>query len=111
MQDTLLTKSDVYDDGVLRVEFNNYYVECEGESLSLNRTEFLILAKLALNQGRPASPQSIWEHIWKGKKRFNLESLKVFISRLRRKLSPHSIKIETTINVGYRLVRNRTTSS
>lgn len=33
--------SDVYDDGHLRVEHDNYYVACDGTPIKLPRTEFL----------------------------------------------------------------------
>ena len=61
---------DFYDDGLLRVEHDNYYVECAGRQLA----------------------------------RFHPMSLHVHIYRLRRRLAPHGVRIETMVNVGYRLV-------
>jgi DNA-binding response OmpR family regulator len=34
----------------------------------------------------------------------NMESLHVYIYRLRNKLNPHRLQIETMVNVGYRLI-------
>lgn len=98
------TSGSSYDDGFLRVEYENFYAECDGEYLNLVRTEFLILAKLTLQPGRYSSAKSIWEYVWEDARPLNVDSLKVFIFRLRRKLEPFEIKIETLVNVGYRLV-------
>ena len=43
-------------------------------------------------------------HVWGESKPHNAESLHVHIYRLRNKLTPHGVQIETMANVGYRLV-------
>ena len=96
--------ASVFDDGHLRVEHDNYYVACGGHSLQLPRKEFLILSRLARNPQRIVSSEDIWQHAWPSAAAFNAESLHVHIYRLRRRLSPFRIHIETMINVGYRLV-------
>ncbi len=94
----------VYDDGHLRVEHDNYYVSLGGEVLKLARKEFLILSRLARNAERIVPSEEIWRHAWDGRAPFNAESMHVHIYRLRRKLEPHGLHIETMVNVGYRLV-------
>jgi hypothetical protein len=42
-------------------------------------------------------------HVWGESKPHNAESLHVHIYRLRNKLAPYGIQIETMVNVGYRL--------
>ncbi|HEX8128255.1 MAG TPA: helix-turn-helix domain-containing protein [Pyrinomonadaceae bacterium] len=96
----------VYDDGRLRVEHDNYYVVCGGSVLQLPRKEFLILSRLAQNAQRIVASQDLWRHAWPPPAAFNAESLHVHIYRLRRRLAPFRIHIETMINVGYRLVTN-----
>ena len=96
--------ASVYDDGRLRVEHDNYYVACGGHSLQLPRKEFLILSRLARNPQRIVSSEDIWHHAWPPAAAFNAESLHVHIYRLRRRLSPFRIHIETMVNVGYRLI-------
>ncbi|HZG52255.1 MAG TPA: winged helix-turn-helix domain-containing protein [Pyrinomonadaceae bacterium] len=96
--------ASVYDDGRLRVEHDNYYVACGGSALQLPRKEFLILSRLALNAQRVVSSEDIWRHAWPPPAAFNAESLHVHIYRLRRRLAPFRVHIETMINVGYRLV-------
>jgi two-component system alkaline phosphatase synthesis response regulator PhoP len=97
-------EAGVYDDGRLRVEHDNYYVACGGSALQLPRKEFLILSRLAQNAGRVVSAKDIWRHAWPPPAALNAESLHVHIYRLRRRLAPFRIHIETMINVGYRLV-------
>jgi two-component system alkaline phosphatase synthesis response regulator PhoP len=95
---------DVYDDGYLRVEHKNYYVACGGQSLRLPRTEFLILSRLARSPERIVVASELWEYAWGGDKPVNMESLHVYIYRLRNKLTPFKLSIDTMVNVGYRLV-------
>lgn len=99
-------RSDVYDDGRLRIEHDNYYVACGGRALRLPRKEFLILSRLALNPRRIVSSENLWRHAWPPGANFNAESLHVHIYRLRRRLLPSGAHIETMVNVGYRLIVN-----
>ena len=95
---------DVYDDGYLRVEHKNYYVACAGQSLKLPRTEFLILSRLARSPERIVTAEELWGYAWGSDKPVNMESLHVYIYRLRNKLTASKISIDTMVNVGYRLL-------
>jgi two-component system, OmpR family, alkaline phosphatase synthesis response regulator PhoP len=95
---------DVYDDGYLRVEHKNYYVACAGQSLKLPRTEFLIFSRLARTPERIVTAEELWEYAWGSHKPVNAESLHVYIYRLRNKLTPYNLRIDTMVNVGYRLL-------
>ena len=95
---------DVYDDGYLRVEHKNYYVSCAGQSLKLPRTEFLILSRLARSPERIVTAEELWDYAWGNDKPVNMESLHVYIYRLRNKLNASKISIDTMVNVGYRLL-------
>jgi DNA-binding response OmpR family regulator len=94
----------VYDDGHLRVEHDNYYVSLGGRALKLPRKEFLIISRLARNPERIVASEELWQHAWGVRAPFNAESLHVHIYRLRRRLAPHRIQIDTMVNVGYRLL-------
>jgi two-component system alkaline phosphatase synthesis response regulator PhoP len=96
--------ADVYDDGYLRVEHRNYYVSCAGQSLRLPRTEFLIFSRLARTPERIVAAEELWGHAWGNQKPLNTESLHVYIYRLRTKLAPYNLSIDTMVNVGYRLL-------
>jgi DNA-binding response OmpR family regulator len=97
---------DIYDDGYLSVEHENYYIACAGHSLKLARTEFLIISRLARSSGRIVTAEELWDHAWGSSKPLNSESLHVYIYRLRNKLAPFKIQIDTMVNVGYRLIAN-----
>ncbi len=103
-------ESDVYDDGYLRVEHDNYYVACMGKAISLPRTEFLILSRLLRTPERIVSSEALWRHAWGTSKPLNVESLHVYIYRLRSKLAPYNLRIDTMVNVGYRLMPGGTVS-
>jgi two-component system, OmpR family, alkaline phosphatase synthesis response regulator PhoP len=106
-----MLESDIYDDGYLRVEHKNYYVSCAGQSLRLPRTEFLIFSRLARSPERIVPVEELWEYAWGREKPLNTESLHVYIYRLRHKLIPYSLTIETMVNVGYRLLLNTSAKS
>jgi DNA-binding response OmpR family regulator len=95
---------DVYDDGHLRVEHSNYFAACDGQLLKLPRAEFLILSRLARTPERIVSPEELWQNVWGDARAFNYESIQVYIYRLRRKLAPYGIKIDTMVHMGYRLL-------
>jgi DNA-binding response OmpR family regulator len=95
---------DVYDDGYLRVEHQNYYVACGGVPLKLPRTEFLIFSRLTRTPNRIVTADELWSSVWASNKPLNSESLHVYIYRLRAKLAEFGLQIETMVNVGYRLI-------
>jgi DNA-binding response OmpR family regulator len=95
---------NVYDDGHLRVEHDNYYVSCDGRCIELGRSEFLLVSRLVRNPERVVPAEELWQCAWNGHKPYNPVSLRVYIYRLRGKLEPFGIRIETMINVGYRLL-------
>jgi DNA-binding response OmpR family regulator len=107
-QDSLThSAEDIYDDGFLRVEHNNYYVACGGSPLKLPRTEFLIFSRLTRTPNRIVTAGDLWSSVWSGNKPLNSESLHVYIYRLRAKLSDFELQIETMVNVGYRLISSK----
>ncbi len=100
----IINTSEVYFDGFLRVEHRSYYAACAGNHIDLRRAEFLTISRLSQNPDRFVTGKEIWQYVWQTEKPFNQESLKVYIYCLRRKLEPHGIRIETMVNVGYKLV-------
>jgi len=102
-----LSAEDVYDDGVLRVEYKNYYVSCSGQAIKLPRTEFLIFSRLIRSPERIVTAEELWTYAWGDSKPLNAESLHVYIYRLRNKLTPYNLRIDTMVNVGYTLMLDR----
>ena len=99
--------ADIYDDGFLRVEHKNYYVSCGGIPIKLPRTEFLIFSRLVRTSNRVVTADELWSSVWGSNKPLNSESLHVYIYRLRAKLAEFGLRIETMVNVGYRLITPR----
>lgn len=97
-------EEDVFDDGYLRVEHRNYYVACGGQPIYLPRTEFLLISRLTRSVGRVVSSQDLWRAAWADNKPLNYASLHVYIYRLRAKLLPYKLQIDTLVHVGYRLL-------
>ena len=97
---------DVYDDGHLRVEHDNYSVAVNGHAVNFSRAEFLIVSRLAKTPERVVSAEELWQVAWGERKPYNPVSLRVHVYRVRAKLEPFGLKIETMIGVGYRLQRN-----
>jgi two-component system, OmpR family, response regulator TctD len=93
----------VFDNGLLRVEHDNYYVSLGGRRLKLPRKEFFIVSRLTRNYDRVVSSEEIWRYAWGDAAPFNAESLHVHIYRLRRRLAPAGLHVDTMVNVGYRL--------
>ena len=91
---------EVYDDGYLRVEHDNYYVACGGKRISLPLKEFLIFSRLARSADRVVASEEIWRSGW-GDSPFNSLSLRVHIHRLRRTFQPFGLRIESMVGVGY----------
>ncbi len=96
--------TDIYDDGVLRVEYENYHVTCRSKPVKLSRANFLIIATLVKNLGEYVPADKLWQQLWDKRKPLNPESLKVHICGLRQILSPFNIRIKTKTNNGYRLI-------
>lgn len=99
-------EDDVYDDGYLRVEHENFYLACGGEPLYLPRVEFLLMSRLSRSINRVVRSEELWRAAWENSKPLNSASLHVYIHRLRTKLAPYRLQIDTVINVGYRLLKS-----
>ena len=63
----------------------------------------MIMSRLTRSAGRIVTAEDLWHHAWGSAKPLNSESLHVYVYRLRNKLTPFNLQIETMVNVGYRL--------
>lgn len=97
------SSKNIYDDGFLRVEYENYYLSCKNQMIKLTRGDFLVTSFLVKNIENYVPADTIWEFLWGKSKPLNFESLKVHLSRIRQKLSPFGIRIENKPNCGYKL--------
>ncbi len=72
-------KDNVYDDGCLRVEHDNYHVECKGELVDLPRAEFLMFSCLTRTPNRFALSETIWHYAWGDRRPYNADSIHVIM--------------------------------
>lgn len=100
-------EEDVYDDGYLRVEHQRFYVTFAGRPLyDLTRKEFFILSRLARQFGRAVRSEEVWQAAWGDGVAANLQTLRVHVATLRRKLAPFGLDVPAVVHTGYRLIRS-----
>lgn len=90
-------KDIVYKDIVINLQKRR--IQKDGETVHIPLKEFLILEYLVMNEGVAVSRSDIIEHIWGGESLFESDKLDVYISNLRKKLSPDII--QTIKGYGY----------
>ena len=96
-----------YADGCLTLNFLTHDAQLHGEPLSLRPTEFRLLSCLVRNSERVVTHDEFLDQVW-GDEGGSLDSLKWYISSLRRKLEENcsgSGLILTLHRVGYRYQR------
>lgn len=92
---------DLYDDGCLHLEHNNFYVTCKGKRIRLTLKEFLILSRLVRKPERVVSPHELWRYVWGEDKEYTPTTLRMQIYNLRKQLASHGLSVEVMQNAGY----------
>jgi two-component system, OmpR family, KDP operon response regulator KdpE len=95
----------VLNDGRLEIDFGRRPVTIDGQDVRLTPTEYGLLEQLASNPGKLMTHSVLLQRVWGPEYRNELDYLRVFIRRLRRKIEvdpsePQYILTET--RVGYR---------
>ncbi|HVU16704.1 MAG TPA: response regulator transcription factor [Candidatus Didemnitutus sp.] len=72
-----------------------------GEAVALQPREFTLLAFLLRHAGRPVSKTMILEHVWDYSFDPQTNVVDVVVSRLRSKIDPEHVRLETVRGVGY----------
>jgi DNA-binding response OmpR family regulator len=106
--------SQVYDDGVLRIDSERRIVTRYGQSVRLTPTEFRLLAFLAANAGRTLSQAELVREVWGPQYIDDASVVTVYIRYLREKLedAPSNPEyIRTEWGLGYRFVARRPEAS
>jgi DNA-binding response OmpR family regulator len=99
------TPTEVYDDGMVRVNFGTHEVFVDGVQVDLTATEYRLLAALIRHRGQVLSPVKLLELAWSDPFGVGPERVKYSVMRLRRKLSPSADSgpsIEAIRGFGYR---------
>lgn len=90
--------------GELEVDLVHHDARMRGRGLQLTAKEFDLLAYLAQHAGKTCTHQMILGAVWGGQYGTEAESLRVYVSRLRRKLDdPDGRFLRTAPGVGYLL--------
>jgi DNA-binding response OmpR family regulator len=93
-----------YDDGHLRIDYDEMRVFCDGIPLRLTRKEYGLLCALVASAGRVTTRKFLLDTVW-GHNYFGDErTVDVHIRRLRAELGPSASSIETVVGVGYRFL-------
>jgi DNA-binding response OmpR family regulator len=97
---------EVFDDGLIELDFAAREVRVAGERVTLTPTEFRLLAALVRRKGQVLSPDALLELAWSDPLGIGPERVKYTIMRLRRKLGVHdeagASPIESVRGFGYR---------
>jgi DNA-binding response OmpR family regulator len=98
-------QSEVYDDGIVRVNFGAHEVAVGGVPVELTATEYRLLAALVRHRGQVLSPVKLLELAWADPFGIGPDRVKYSVMRLRRKLgatSGQNSPIEAVRGFGYR---------
>ena len=90
--------------GDIEIDLNRRVVSRNGDSVSLTRTEWLLLQHLAANAGKVMLNAELLSKVWGPEYRDDLQYLRVWVSRLRQKLEDDSSDptvIKTRPGIGY----------
>lgn len=94
--------SETYDDGRLKIDFEDVRAVCDGNNVKLTHKEFQLLSTLAKKKGRVITRQQLLDQVWGYSYYGDARTLDVHIRRLRQKLESCGECIETVVGVGYR---------
>ena len=93
--------------GDLQVDVDAHEVRVAGRRVTLTRTEWRVLELLVANAGWVVPHERILARVWGRDEAGDLDSLRVFVRRLRSKLGDDAARprwIETVRGLGYRLI-------
>ncbi|MGM8213264.1 response regulator transcription factor [Virgibacillus sp. W0430] len=88
----------------LEINLNNYMCYLDGEQVTLSTKEMELLILLAKNPNQVWSQEQLYDHIWKLDATGNVQTVKVHISNLRKKLEKDQANpkfIKTVRGFGY----------
>lgn len=100
-----MTTMPVLEDGRIRIDFGRRLVVVDGQEIRLTPTEYGLLEQLATNPGKLMTHSVLLQRVWGPEYRNELDYLRVFIRRLRRKIESNPSEpqyIITEPRAGYR---------
>ena len=93
--------------GPLEIDLDGHVVRRDGQEVRLSPTEFALLAELVTNAGKVVPHRLLLERVWGHGYGEEADYLRVYLTRLRRKLEANPAKprfLVTVPGVGYRFV-------
>lgn len=96
---------NLYDDGRLFIDFDAHQVRVGGIKVDLTLKEWQLFEYLVRNANRVVPRQTLLVHVWGAGFENEFDYLKVFISKLRKKLFDSALRpryIHTERDIGYR---------
>ena len=99
-----MTSTRVLAGDELRIDVSRRLVTRGGEAVHLTRTEWLLLRYLMANAGKVLRNTELLSNVWGPEYRDDLQYLRVWVSRLRKKLEEdpaHPELIKTKQGIGY----------
>jgi len=103
-----LKGASVFVNGGLRIDYASYCVFADNVEIHLTPIEYKLLRLLSYNVGKVLTHDYIIKEIWGDEFESNTQSLRVFMTNLRKKIEGNPSKplfLHTHVGVGYRMVR------
>ena len=97
------TVKEVWDDGVVRIDYGASEVTVRGEPVSLTPLEFQLLVALVENAGQVLSRDRLLELVWGDANARGGDEVKLYVGYLRRKIGAELV--ETVRGFGYRYAK------
>lgn len=100
--------SNVYTNGLLRLEYDAGLVFVNGKEVHLTPNEYRLLCVLAQNTGKVLTHNFLLKEVWGSTLSTDAPSLRVFMATLRKKIEAdpaHPRYIQTHVGIGYRMLR------
>ena len=98
--------SQSYHDANFEVEFDAYLVRYRGQEVRLTHKEFELFRHLVERPGHVVTRERLLERVWGYDTDVDARTVDAHIRRLRLKLGPARVHVETMVGLGYRFVAN-----
>ncbi len=99
--------ASVFDDGILRIDLGRRLITRDGESVTLSRKEWAMLALLMKHSGRVVTQPQILRELWGPTHQEDTHYLRILVAKLRMKLGDDAAApryIQTEAGVGLRFI-------
>ena len=87
--------------GNVTIDIAAQSIAAAGQPLELTRREFRLLELLVLNPGQVVPRERLMDQLFGYENAVNPNALELYVSRIRRRLKPSTLRIETVWGIGY----------